>query len=41
MPYVTANQIPLLEPNDVSAAILYALGTPPHVQVIITSCIRG
>ncbi|XP_034490228.1 farnesol dehydrogenase [Drosophila innubila] len=25
--------LPLLQPEDISAGILYALGTPPHVQV--------
>lgn len=24
---------PVLEPEDVAGAVLYALGTPPHVQV--------
>lgn len=24
---------PYLEPKDVSNAVLYAIGTPPHVQV--------
>lgn len=25
--------LPLLQSEDVSAALMYALGTPPHVQV--------
>lgn len=25
--------LPLLQAEDVSAAVMYALGTPPHVQV--------
>lgn len=27
--------IPMLNPGDVSAAVIYVLGTPPHVQVCI------
>lgn len=27
--------IPMLNPGDVSAAVIYVLGTPPHVQVSI------
>lgn len=27
------NSLPMLQPEDVSAGIMYALGTPPHVQV--------
>ena len=26
-------QGPILHPADISAAVLYVLGTPPHVQV--------
>jgi NADP+-dependent farnesol dehydrogenase len=27
------NQMPLLESKDIADAVLYILGTPPHVQV--------
>lgn len=27
------NKVPFLEVEDISNAVLYALGTPPHVQV--------
>ncbi|XP_064555861.1 farnesol dehydrogenase [Drosophila montana] len=27
------NNLPMLQPEDISAGIMYALGTPPHVQV--------
>ncbi|KAH8414791.1 hypothetical protein KR215_004676 [Drosophila sulfurigaster] len=27
------NALPMLQPEDISAGILYAIGTPPHVQV--------
>lgn len=27
--------LPLLNPEDISAGVLYVLGTPPHVQVFI------
>ena len=27
------NEIPLLESKDIADAVLYILGTPPHVQV--------
>ncbi|KAH8283246.1 hypothetical protein KR044_000158 [Drosophila immigrans] len=27
------NSLPMLQPEDISAGILYAIGTPPHVQV--------
>lgn len=27
-------KIPLLNPDDISAAVLYVLGTKPHVQVL-------
>lgn len=26
--------MPLLDPEDISEAVLFAIGTPPHVQVI-------
>lgn len=26
-------ELPYLNPDDISAAVLYVLGTPPHVQV--------
>lgn len=31
---VAMPDVPLLLPQDISAAVLYVLGTPPHVQVI-------
>lgn len=27
------NDLPMLRTEDISAGIMYALGTPPHVQV--------
>jgi len=30
------NQMPLLESKDIADAVLYILGTPPHVQVWIS-----
>lgn len=27
------NILPMLQPEDIAAGIMYALGTPPHVQV--------
>jgi NADP-dependent 3-hydroxy acid dehydrogenase YdfG len=30
------DQIPLLESKDIADAVLYILGTPPHVQVWIS-----
>jgi NADP-dependent 3-hydroxy acid dehydrogenase YdfG len=30
------NQMPLLESEDIADAVLYSLGTPPHVQVGIS-----
>lgn len=27
------NTLPMLQPEDISAGIMYALATPPHVQV--------
>ena len=29
------NQMPLLEPEDIACAVMYALSTPPRVQVNI------
>jgi NADP+-dependent farnesol dehydrogenase len=28
-------QLPLLESQDIADAVLYVLGTPPHVQVLV------
>jgi NADP-dependent 3-hydroxy acid dehydrogenase YdfG len=28
------DKVTCLEPTDVSSAVVYVLGTPPHVQVI-------
>lgn len=28
-----AKQLPLLKSEDISEAVIYVLGTPPHVQV--------
>ena len=29
-------QVPLLESQDIADAVLYVLGTPPHVQVLVS-----
>lgn len=31
---------PCLEPQDIADAVLYILGTPPHVQVITVFSLR-
>lgn len=33
MDFMEANNVPFLNSEDISQAILYAIGTPPHVQV--------
>jgi NADP-dependent 3-hydroxy acid dehydrogenase YdfG len=37
---IEEHKSPILEPEDISEAVLYVLGTPPRVQVSISLILR-